>query len=159
MNKLEAYPITKDTTAAEALGWTPEQKTARMVEAILTSTTCGEGCWYAREQVCRCSCGGKNHGCLLDGSAERPARTSKIHGTLYQLSAVGRYGDLAKQADAELRALPPRDVSRTGYTYHWRPTDPGAPVYLKCATKQQLGAWQELKDAARGTYLLWKIIK
>jgi hypothetical protein len=152
MSKLEVHPITKDTTAAEALGWT-----ARMVEAILTSATCGEGCWYAREQVCRCSCGGKNHGCLLDGTTERPARTSKIHGTVYTLAAIGRYCDLAREADTALRALPPRDVSSNGYKYFWRPTDPGSPVYLKCATKQQLNAWQELKDA-RGTYLLWKAV-
>lgn len=135
---------------------TTDQRTERMVEAILTSATCGEGCWYAREEKCHCSCGGVNHGCLLEDGAERPARTSKIHGVLYMLTASGKYGELARQADTELRALPPREVSTHGYKYHWRPTDPGSPVYLKCATKQQLGTWTELKDAPRGTYLLWR---
>jgi hypothetical protein len=134
---------------------TKDQRTERMVEAILTSATCGDGCWYAREQVCRCSCGGRNHGCLLEDGAERPVRTSKIHGTLYALAAVGRYGDLARQAETLLKAAGPRETTSYGYKYYWRPTDPGSPVYLKCATKQQLGAWAELKGAASGTYLLW----
>ena len=132
-----------------------DEVTARMVEAILTSATCGEGCWYAREEKCHCSCGGKNHGCLLEAGAERPARTSKIHGKLYSLSAIGRYGDMAKEADAMLKAHGPRD-ERHGYKFYWRATDPESPVYLKCATKQQLGAWRELADMPRGTYLLWK---
>ena len=33
-----------------------------MVEAVLTNHTCGEGCWYAKELVCRCACGGKTMG-------------------------------------------------------------------------------------------------
>ena len=128
-----------------------------MVEAILTSTTCGEGCWYARETTCRCSCGGKNHGCLLEDGAERPARTSKIHGVLYTLAAIGHYSELAKEADRLLREIGPRDVVH-GYKYYWRPTDPGSPVYLKCATKAQLGAWKELAGVKNHAYLLWMAI-
>jgi hypothetical protein len=137
---------------------TKDQRTERMVEAILTSATCGDGCWYAREKVCRCSCGGKNHGCLLEAGAERPARTSRIQGTLYELSAVGKYGDLVREAADALKTIGPREVTAYGYKYYWRPTDAGSPVYLKCATKQQLGAWRELSGALPGTYLLWKAV-
>ena len=134
-----------------------EQYIQRIIEASLTSATCGEGCWYARETICHCSCGGKNHGCLLKEGAERPARTSKIHGVMYELSAVGRYVELAREASTRLKALEPHAVVH-GYKYFWTPTEPGSPVYLKCATKAQLGAWKELNGMPRGTYLLWKAV-
>lgn len=38
------------------------QKT--MLEALYTEHTCGDACWHAHEDICRCSCGGRNHGCL-----------------------------------------------------------------------------------------------
>ena len=31
----------------------------------LTEATCGFNCWLAKEHICRCSCGGKNHGIML----------------------------------------------------------------------------------------------
>jgi hypothetical protein len=133
---------------------TDAERTNRMVEAILTSTTCGEACWYARETICRCSCGGRNHGCLLEDAAERPARTSRIHGFLYSLKAIGHYGDLARQADADLKLAGPKNPGGA-YKYYWRATDPGSPVYLKAATAQQLASWKELNGMQRGTYLLW----
>lgn len=34
------------------------------MESILTDATCGEACWTAKEELCKCSCGGHNHGCL-----------------------------------------------------------------------------------------------
>lgn len=55
--------------------------------AILTGSTCGDACWHAREEVCRCSCGGKNHG-ILNHGGERPKRTARIDGNLYELVAV-----------------------------------------------------------------------
>ena len=138
---------------------TKDQKTERMITAMLTSTTCGEACWYARELTCRCACGGKNHGCLLEEGAERPARTSKIQGTLYTLAAVGTYCDLWRDAAERLKAAGPSHVSISGYKYHWHCTDAGSPVKLKCATKQQLGSWRELSGMMRDTYLLWTAVK
>jgi len=32
------------------------------VNGIFALTACGPACWEAREEVCRCSCGGVNHG-------------------------------------------------------------------------------------------------
>jgi len=34
---------------------------------LLSAHTCSEACWFAREEVCRCSCNGKHHGAALRG--------------------------------------------------------------------------------------------
>lgn len=68
--------------------------------AVLTSQTCGEPCWHAREEICRCSCGGRNHGCLLVPGGEAPERTAKIDGDRYTLIAVGLWKDLIAEAKA-----------------------------------------------------------
>lgn len=67
---------------------------------LLTEHTCGEACWHAREAVCRCSCGGKNHGILNTPGGERPVRSARIQGHVYNLAAVGTYNDLAEQAES-----------------------------------------------------------
>lgn len=54
--------------------------------AVMTGSTCGDACWHAREEVCRCSCGGKNHGILTRGGCA-PKRTCKIE-NFYELVAV-----------------------------------------------------------------------
>lgn len=56
--------------------------------AILTQSTCGDACWHAREEICRCSCGGRNHGILRTEDGTRPQRTSKHDGHFYELVAV-----------------------------------------------------------------------
>jgi hypothetical protein len=66
-----------------------------LIMAVLTGSTCGEACWHAAEDVCRCSCGGKNHGILKNGG-ERPERTCKIQGRFYRLGAVGTWLDIRK---------------------------------------------------------------
>src|SRR6476660_3896296 len=71
--------------------------------AYMTEQTCGDACWHAREDICRCSCGGKNHGCLRDANGDQPVRTSRIDGYMYELRAVG-YHDVEKLA-RELNAL------------------------------------------------------
>jgi hypothetical protein len=74
--------------------------------AILTAATCGHGCWHAREDVCRCSCGGQNHG-ILGRGGERPTRTCRIQGALFELVAVvpGRSeGECWIDADQRTRA-------------------------------------------------------
>lgn len=79
--------------------------------AVLTSQTCGEPCWHAREEICRCSCGGKNHGCLNAADGERPVRMAKIDGERYTLAAVGRSADLIEQAK-EINGRQWRQVER-----------------------------------------------
>lgn len=55
--------------------------------ATLTEATCSVACWQAREDVCRCSCGGSNHGIHLRGG--EATRTCRVNGVLYELVAVG----------------------------------------------------------------------
>ena len=61
---------------------------ASFIEAILSRDTCSEACWNAREHVCRCSCGGANHGCMLVNGAPQPGRTKRVKETRYRLAAV-----------------------------------------------------------------------
>lgn len=53
----------------------------------LTGHTCGDACWHARELVCRCSCGGVNHG-ILNNGGDRPQRTCQLDGNLYELAGI-----------------------------------------------------------------------
>lgn len=106
--------------------------------SFLTGSTCGDNCWHAREEVCRCSCGGANHGCLLAAGAEQPARTARIDGELMQLAAVGHYSEMCSQADQiHWRA---RKVEAVG----WRPKMPRYPAHCKAATSAQIAKWPEL---------------
>jgi len=54
---------------------------------MITGSTCGDGCWHAREDICRCSCGGKNHGILTQGGTA-PVRNSKVKGEFFELVGV-----------------------------------------------------------------------
>ena len=74
--------------------------------------TCGEACWHAREEICRCSCGGKNHGVLRTANGVRPDRTCKIAGERYTFRAVGKYRDIIGHAAAINRAAGYRSIER-----------------------------------------------
>ena len=67
--------------------------------AALTDQTCGEACWAAREDVCRCSCSGLNHGIHRVEGADQPTRTRRIQGTTYRLYAVADR-DVASEIEA-----------------------------------------------------------
>lgn len=112
--------------------------------AFLTEATCGEACWTAQEDICRCSCGGKNHGCLKRVDGVQPTRTSKIDGDRYELKAVGT--DIWKQAREINKAAGPRYQSGR-YSYDWQETDKHAPARMKRATKDQIAKWPELSAA------------
>jgi hypothetical protein len=73
-------------------------------QSVFTDATCGEACWHAREEVCRCSCGGKNHGVLNDPSGKQPDRMAKIAGFPYALKAIGEWDTVMDQA-AEINRL------------------------------------------------------
>jgi len=111
--------------------------------AILTEQTCGFSCWMAEQDICRCSCGGKNHGCLTTKDGTQPIRTAKIDGDRYELKAIGKRSDIYAESSAILKAAGPRSVDR-GYTYHWHDTDHGAPCRVKYPTKDQVKRWEEL---------------
>lgn len=54
--------------------------------------TCGMACWAAKEDVCRCSCGGRNHGILRNGD-ESLERTMHRKSKVYRLVAITTYGE------------------------------------------------------------------
>ena len=54
----------------------------------ITAQVCDLRCWMAVEDVCRCRCGGENHG-IVRGGGERPGRTKSVKGIYYTLIAVG----------------------------------------------------------------------
>lgn len=117
------------------------------IVAILTGATCGEACWSAREEVCRCSCGGKNHGISLSGG--ETTRTAKIDSVRYKLEAVGKHSDLLKEAwkinksiiysiywDSGYKKL---KISCKGHL------DKEAPARVRYATSEQVKRWRELE--------------
>ena len=55
---------------------------------LLTDATCGDACWAAREDICRCSCDGENHGITRTANGERPTRTRRVKAHRYRLLAV-----------------------------------------------------------------------
>jgi len=125
---------------------------------ITTAGTCAEGCWYAREPTCKCSCGGAAHGMLLVHGAEQPRRNCKIKGHRYVLAAVlDRHGFGAMvrvEVAAEAAGI---DRGSRG--------SPRAVAFHKLATPAQVARWPELaayhdpqSGAARGLKrptLLW----
>jgi len=122
--------------------------------AIFTSQTCGEACWHAREDVCRCSCGGRNHGCLRNGSGARPERTSRISGIMYRLRAVGKHRDIYADACEINRLAGYRSVDRP----HLVASPPG-PAGVFCITIDGTSkSWtpEEIEQAkARGAEMWW----
>ena len=114
----------------------------------ITESTCGEACWQAREDVCRCSCGGKNHA-VLRGQGVRPERTRKLNGHLYQLVAVENVNASCRAvAEHELMDNVKAPVMRGAIDsglwerYQWDST-PGYPVKIKVATESEVNRWPE----------------
>jgi hypothetical protein len=112
--------------------------------AFLSQNTCGEACWEAREDVCRCKCGGKNHGCMRTADGTQPQRMAKIDGLHYKLAAVGEgvYEEAKRINDSFGKC---RHIG--SYSYGWSETEKGAPARVKKATKGQLAKWPELAAA------------
>ena len=112
------------------------------VKAILTAHTCGDACWYAREDVCRCSCGGLNHGVLLVPGGERPPRTRRTGKYRWQLAGVVPGWRAACEYAAglytEIGERPPA-------SYSIIPSWGKPPLWAVCgATDAQIAKWTEL---------------
>jgi len=121
--------------------------------AFLSETTCGEACWHAKEKICKCICGGKNHG-ILKSTGEQPTRTCKIDGYRYELLAVGERKQLHDEINRLMKALPYRtehtEIDYQGkkyeYQYTWKETSAGSPIRIKYATAIQCEKWSELSQ-------------
>lgn len=116
--------------------------------AILSEITCGEACWCAEGDICKCSCGGKNHAILRTPNGIQPIRTAKIDGYRYELLAVGERKELYPEIDRLMKELPIKATDKVTdtltYTYHWQYTDKGSPIRVKYATPIQAEHWKEL---------------
>ena len=114
---------------------------SELIDAVATLQTCGDACWYAKEDTCRCSCIGANHGILKVDGAERPSRTRRVKQDRFDLIAVidgGIGADRAVEAITGLWAWDRREVA-----------------FNNKATKSQLN-WDEVKNAGcRNPFLIW----
>jgi hypothetical protein len=135
-------------------------QTAKLV-SWFSDQTCGEGCWKAKEDVCRCECGGKNHGIHLR-TGEKGVRASKISGYRYELAGVGKYKDLLTDVENMIRDADVADGTRRvidgalhslGHSGNWfrtsyvHPTEynrGGGQYVLKYASLPQCLKWDEL---------------
>jgi hypothetical protein len=131
--------------------------------AIMTEATCGEACWSAKEEVCRCSCGGKNHG--IYKTDEIPERTCKIQGFRYRLQGIGRHGDMVGEAENINGTIlfgkhwdSCYCVLKRDYRSH---LEVAAPARVRYATQDQFDKWKELEAykgqtaAISNVALLW----
>lgn len=142
--------------------------------------TCGEACWSAKEEICKCSCGGKNHGIWLKGGKPE-YRTAKHNGMTYKLIAAGSLADLKKTQVIELDKYGiyrcydychDGNYSHQTYRDYYRCRGDKDtlhfPVICKLATLDQCNKWHEL-SAFKGidSYqrvqllpaLLWEVIE
>jgi len=147
-------------------------------ETLLLGHTCGEACWHAREDVCRCSCGGRNHGCLRDGNTQ-PDRVCRKGQYIYKLLTVvsedeggqSGYNAACHTVDAFIaRAWPDGNPSQpmidysTGkqavrpdgrlYFYSPRADDKGIPAFARTASESQR-RWPEATGYTEAPILVW----
>lgn len=140
---------------------------------ITTEATCSDPCWYAREDVCRCSCGGKNHGILRTPGGGLPPRTRRVYGERYELAGIVGYSleDHGCYALHERAARDQADqinggaaAGRAGLTKReWAP-DERHRVFYAQASKQQMDAWSELRPymadtGSRRPFMIWRMIE
>ena len=119
------------------------------IYTAITESTCGEACWSAREDICRCACGNKNHGVLRDVDGVKPLRTRKLNGFMYQLLAVETPGASCMAVGSKpLEELKGREMKRISEAGLWGryqyDSTPGYPVKLKTATDSEIKRWDEL---------------
>lgn len=129
---------------------------------MFSEDTCGVDCWTAKQLICRCSCGGANHGRFraeeLEAGVpfeELPLRHSRIFGEIYDLKAIGYRKELAPDADKINEMFGWYNIVKypdgTIYHYSWRTAKPKEhpPAILKYATESQIKGWPELEPFSR----------
>ena len=116
----------------------------RPIIGYFSGHTCGDACWHARDLVCVCSCGGRNHGILARGE-KQPTRTARIGGSVYEMVEVGPWREIEARRMAETRAC--------GHRWFF---DPCGPWLAKSASKAQLAKWPELAAYPGGASILWR---
>ena len=124
---------------------------------FVSGQTCGDACWHAREDVCRCSCGGANHGILLNNGGEQPTRTRKIGGLFYELVAIipKAAGCFSKERVALNETLDERFPGISRYAYGGYGPEKYLPVLSRKVTASQ-AKWTECQALdAEPFYMIW----
>lgn len=120
---------------------------------VTTGQTCGDACWHAREDLCRCSCGGRNHGCLRTKDGEQPIRTRKVGGYAYKLAAVPVIdSDTCLAASfrplhEQVRQIEMASIAKGEFKdsdFYQRTGKAGFPCLLKTANEGEVKRWPEL---------------
>lgn len=137
-----------------------QQTLNRLAWAVMTGSTCGDMCWHAREEICRCSCGGANHGILTRGGVA-PKRTCKIE-NFYELVAVipGRaegecWNDVQQRINAEIERVTNErfpDLDHWAYG-NWR-EEKYLPVLDRKVSASQ-SKWAEVAAVPNACRLIW----
>ena len=129
----------------------------------ITGHTCGEACWHAREEVCRCSCGGKNHGILYTNDGKQPKRTRRIDGKFYELVAIIPYpakgecfnDSFKKVRQAENETLAERFPGISLYAYGQWCREKTSPVVSRKVSPSQ-AKWSECQALdTKPMYMVW----
>ena len=116
----------------------------------LSDKTCGDACWRAREDVCRCACRGHNHGILRTADGAQPVRTRRIGGYVYELLAVEvPVPDTCRAAtmrplEDQGREVVRQWIAQGKWDRHDWPSTPGYPVLLRTAGESEVRRWPEL---------------
>lgn len=125
------------------------------LHTMITESTCGEACWEAREDVCRCSCGGKNHSIFRSG--QRPERTRKLNGWIYQLVSVEAPGASCMAVgerplmQAKDRIVQAAIDAGEWSSYKWD-SEPGYPAKIKTASDSEVQRWEEFAGHRQGPW-------
>lgn len=113
---------------------------------------CGEPCWEAKDDECRCSCGGANHGIRRKNPTAQVERTMVAHSSIYVLKRVAAYlapkpDDMARPEDLIPQA---NQINRDAGVFYWpraaTERDPMGytPVAIvRPLTKAQVNRWPE----------------
>jgi len=125
--------------------------------SIITGHTCGDACWHARELVCRCSCGGVNHG-ILNTGGKRPQRTCKIDGNFYELAGIipdtGRGDGYNAGHKAMYETLEERFPGLCDLAYgNWREEKTMPVVHRQISATQ--AKWPEVMAVPDAKRLVW----
>jgi len=122
--------------------------------SIFSEQTCGANCWLAQEDVCKCSCNGKNHGIALNGG--NPEKIIKIDGFRYKLFKIGSYNDLYHEAWNLLKDSKKTLSYNKSFWYKYSHSDKGSPIRLKALTDNQK-EWAEAQNLnLKFPYALWQ---
>ena len=109
---------------------------------LINHRTCGDHCWHAREEICRCSCGGDNHGILLDPNNSIPTRTRRVEDTFFVLEAVVTGWE---NADNYVNEWYNQQGLRKPVSYSLKPTWGSKPLMGHSRpTKSQMEKWPEV---------------